>query len=60
MPEVKATITHGQKDFLERKKGEIRIQQRLAGKEKRVTNSTVIQALLDMWMRMEDRETSGE
>ncbi len=56
MPTLKAEILPGQKDFWDRKKEEIKRQQRLAGKEGRVTNDTMLQGLIDMWMKMEQRE----
>ena len=56
MPTLKGEILPGQADFWNRKKAEIKRQQRLAGKEGRVTNDTMLQGLIDMWMRMEQRD----
>jgi hypothetical protein len=56
MPTLRGDVLPGQKDFWNRKKEEIKRQQRLAGKEDRVTNDTMLQGLIDFWMKMEQRE----
>tara|TARA_Y100000310_G_scaffold135126_1_gene133987 strand:+ start:689 stop:877 length:189 start_codon:yes stop_codon:yes gene_type:complete len=56
MPTLKGEITPGQKDFWDRKKDEIKRQQRLAGSEEKVTNDTMLQGLIDLWMKLEERE----
>jgi hypothetical protein len=53
MPTLKAEITRPQKDFFDRKKKEIKRQERLAGREKEVTNDTLVQGLIDLWMHSE-------
>ena len=58
MPILKGDITKAQMDFWARKKEDIKRQQRLAGKESRVTNDTMLQGLVDMWMRLERRDDS--
>ena len=56
MPHIKVEITKAQKDFLDRKKQEIAQQERLGGRERRVTTNTVIQGMLDLWMTLEKKE----
>jgi len=47
-------------DFWKRKKAEIKRQQRLAGKEDRVTNDSMLQGLIDLWMKLEQKEQRGD
>lgn len=56
MPILKGDVTKVQMDFWARKKEDIKRQQRLAGKESRVTNDTMLQGLVDMWMQLERRD----
>ena len=55
LKEIRGKVKRRHYDFWLRKKEEIRQQQRLAGMEDRVTNDTMLQGLIDLWMRLEER-----
>jgi hypothetical protein len=48
-------VTPEQKEFWDRKKEEIRAQARLRGERSRVTSSTMIQGIIDLWMKLEEK-----
>ena len=56
MPILRAEITQAQMDFWTRKKEEIKMQQRMAGRESAVTNDSMLQGLIDLWMRLEKKD----
>lgn len=53
-------VSPAQKDFWERKKAEVKQQQRLTGRESRVTNETMLQGLIDLWMKLEEKEVMDD
>ena len=47
-------------DFWRRKKEEIKMQDKIAGQEKKVTNNSMLAGLIDFWMRMEEQEVPSD
>ena len=60
MPTLRAKISKEKMDFWSRKKDEIRRQHQLAGREEKVTNDSMMEGLIDMWMKLEEQEVPRE
>jgi hypothetical protein len=56
MATLKVKISQDKMDFWNRKKEEIKRQHALAGREDKVTNDTMMEGLLDLWMKLEEQE----
>ena len=52
--QITVRLTAGQSAFLERKKAELARHLELKGREAEISNSTVIQGLVDFWMTLEE------
>lgn len=54
--QITVRLNPGQAAFLERKKAELARHPELKGREDAISNSTILQGLIDLWMTLEDEK----